>query len=230
MHVRSEPPILYFGTPVALLSTLNPDGTPNIAPMSSVFWLGWRCMLGLGSASMTARNLQRERQLVINLPSPDQVDGVDRLALTTGADPVAPAKAARGYRHVKDKFAQAGFTPQASEAVAPPRIKQCPVQLEAVVEAVHPMAGDDDRLRGHALVFEARILRVHVAPALLAEGEPDRIDPERWQPLIMSFQKFYGLRSGQLQPSRLASIPEALYRSPDVDRARRAPAAMGATG
>ena len=30
-----EPKILYFGTPVALISSLNEDGTTNLAPMSS---------------------------------------------------------------------------------------------------------------------------------------------------------------------------------------------------
>lgn len=223
-HQHSEPPILYFGTPVVLLSTSNPDGTPNLAPMSSAFWLGWRCMLGLGAGSQTASNLQRSPQCVINLPSADLVTEVDRLALSTGADPVPAAKAARGYRHVPDKFAHAGLTPQASETVAAPRIAQCPVQMEAVIEGRHVMAGDDARLRGHALVFEARILRVHVAPWLLADGEPNRIDPDRWRPLIMSFQKFYGLQAGQLHPSRLSGIAEAMYRSPDVDRARATPA------
>jgi len=48
MHRTIEPTILYFGTPVALISTLNPDGSPNLAPMSSAWWLGWSCMLGLG--------------------------------------------------------------------------------------------------------------------------------------------------------------------------------------
>ena len=42
MHRTIEPTILYFRTPVALISTLNEDGTPNIAPMSSAWWLGWR--------------------------------------------------------------------------------------------------------------------------------------------------------------------------------------------
>src|SRR5437016_7801839 len=46
MHKTIEPTILYFGTPVALISTLNQDGTPNLAPMSSAWWLGWSCMLG----------------------------------------------------------------------------------------------------------------------------------------------------------------------------------------
>jgi hypothetical protein len=34
----------------------------------------------------------------------------------------------------------------------------------------------------------------------------------------MSFQKFYGL-GRQVHASTLAQIPEAMYRSPDVDRA-----------
>jgi flavin reductase (DIM6/NTAB) family NADH-FMN oxidoreductase RutF len=48
MHKTIEPTILYFGTPVALIRTLNVDGSPNLAPMSSAGWLGRSCMLGLG--------------------------------------------------------------------------------------------------------------------------------------------------------------------------------------
>jgi hypothetical protein len=96
------------------------------------------------------------------------------------------------------------------------------VQLEARIEAVHALAAEDDLLRGKILIFEARILRVHLDSALHLEGDPNRIDPDAWRPLIMSFQKFYGL-GDQVRPSTLASIPEAVYRSPDVDRARAAP-------
>ena len=38
-HIVSEPSILYFGTPVVLISSLNADGTANLAPMSSAS--GW---------------------------------------------------------------------------------------------------------------------------------------------------------------------------------------------
>ncbi|MGN6527073.1 MAG: flavin reductase family protein [Burkholderiaceae bacterium] len=222
MHVVSEPAILYFGTPVVVISTLNEDGSANLAPMSSAFWLGWRCVLGLGAGSQTARNLRRSRQCVLNLPSQDEVSHVDRLALTTGADPVPPFKAGRGYRHVRDKFGVSGFTPQPSQAVAPPRVRECPVQLEAVVEAIHGIADDDDTQRGRILNIEVRIVRVHLDTAILMEGHPNRVDPDRWRPLVMSFQKFYGLGTAQLQPSALSSIAEAMYRSPDVDRAREA--------
>ena len=54
-HIVSEPSILYFGTPVVLISSENEDGSANLAPMSSAFWLGWRCILGLNAASKTTQ-------------------------------------------------------------------------------------------------------------------------------------------------------------------------------
>jgi flavin reductase (DIM6/NTAB) family NADH-FMN oxidoreductase RutF len=93
--------------------------------------------------------------------------------------------------------------------------------MEAVVAARHSL-GEDSPWKGALLLFEARIQRVHVAPEILMDGWPNRIDPDKWRPLIMSFQKFYGLASGQLHDSFLGEIPEELYRSPDVDRARLA--------
>src|SRR5438309_1699554 len=109
MHITSEPAILYFGTPVVLVSTINEDGSYNLAPMSSAFWLGWRCLLGLSGRSKTAQNLLRTRECVLNLPSVNEVGAVNRLALTTGANPVPEAKFEQGYRHVKDKFGLAGL-------------------------------------------------------------------------------------------------------------------------
>src|SRR6266581_1376260 len=84
VHKTIEPTILYFGTPVAIISSLNDDGSPNLAPMSSAWWLGWSCMLGLGQMGQTSDNLIRTRECVINLPSEDLVKRVDRLALTFG--------------------------------------------------------------------------------------------------------------------------------------------------
>jgi hypothetical protein len=53
---------------------------------------------------------------------------------------------------------------------------------------------------------------VHASPGILATDRPNRIDPDRWRPLIMSFQHFYGLADGRLVPSRLATVDEELYR------------------
>jgi flavin reductase (DIM6/NTAB) family NADH-FMN oxidoreductase RutF len=201
MHKTIEPTILYFGTPVALLSTLNEDGTANLAPMSSAWWLGWTCMLGLGSMGQTSDNLIRTRECVINLPSIHEVSAVDRLALTTGKNPVPERKRSWGYRFEADKFGEAGLTPVASQSVAPPRVAECPVQMEGIVHDHRPFGKNVN-----AIAFEIHVTRLHVDEALLVAGndeERPHIDPERWQPLLMSFCRFFGL-GGEVHPSRLA--------------------------
>jgi flavin reductase (DIM6/NTAB) family NADH-FMN oxidoreductase RutF len=219
-HLIGEPPILYFGTPVVLISSENDDGSANLAPMSSAFWLGWRCVLGLAASSKTTENLKRTGECVLNLPSDEQAGAVDRIALTTGSDPIPPAKAARGYRYERHKFAVAGLTPVRSHTVAPPRALECPVHLEGKVEHWRGLAENDDKVKGRIVIFEVRIQRVHLAPSIIWNGNPDRVDPDKWRPLIMSFARFYGLAPGELLASTLAQVPEEMYRSPDVDRAR----------
>src|SRR5450432_1876512 len=112
-----EPAILYFGTPVVLIGSTNEDGSFNLAPMSSAWWVGWRCMLGLARNSKTTENMIRTGECVLNLPCDGLADAVDRLARTTGSDPVPPGKIMRGYRHAKDKFGISGLTEQPGDSV-----------------------------------------------------------------------------------------------------------------
>jgi flavin reductase (DIM6/NTAB) family NADH-FMN oxidoreductase RutF len=94
--------------------------------------------------------------------------------------------------------------------------------MEAVVEHTYEMSENDPAFRGRRILFELRIQRVFVDSSILADGDPNRIDPDKWKPLIMSFQKFFGLADRQVQPSRLSQIPEALYKSVDIERSRSA--------
>lgn len=161
MHRVIDPAILYFGTPVVLVSTRNEDGSPNLAPMSSAWWIGRRCVLGLAQSSKTTQNLLRTKQCVLNLPSVAQVASVDRLALTTGSDPVPEGKTRRGYRFEREKFGLGGLTPVASDLVAPPRALECPVQMEAELSVSHGLAADDPAAAGQAMILETRVVRVH---------------------------------------------------------------------
>ena len=221
MHKIIEPGILYFGTPVVLISTVNEDGTYNLSPMSSAFWLGWRCILGLGASSKTPQNMRRTGECVLNLPAVDIVGAVNRLALTTGSNPVPEVKVRRGYRYEPNKFEIAGLTPVASETMMAPRVAECAVQLEACVEAVHGIGEDDAKQKGSRQCFEVRVQRVHVDENILMAGERDRIDPDKWRPLIMSFQQFYSL-GPKVHESALGAIAESAYRGPDIERARQA--------
>jgi len=212
MHIVSEPAILYFGTPVVLISTLNENGTYNLAPISSAFWLGWRCIIGLGISSKTTQNIIRTKQCVLNLPSVNEAEAVDRLALTTGSDPVPEGKRRKGYRFEPDKFEIADLTPEFSDIVEAPGVLECPVQLESELIAVHPIGEEDSLFRGRIVTMELKIIRVHLEESILITDYPDRIDPEKWRPLIMSFQKFYGLGE-EIHHSTLSQIPERLYKN-----------------
>lgn len=198
MHKTIDPKILYFGTPIVLISTLNKDGSPNLAPMSSAWWLNQSCMLGMSSKSQTVQNLLRERQCVLNLPSADLVSAVDRLALFTGMNPVPDSKAEMGYQYEPDKFGTGKLTPLPSDLVSAPLVKECPVQLEALVEKVHSF--DDP---SPIVAIEVKIVRTHIEEQILMEGEKKYIDPEKWRPLIMNYCEFFTL-GPKLHPSRLA--------------------------
>jgi flavin reductase (DIM6/NTAB) family NADH-FMN oxidoreductase RutF len=198
MHITIDPKILYFGTPVVLISTLNEDGTPNLAPMSSAWWINQSGMLGMGKKSKTVENLERERECVLNLPSEEMVSVVDQLALLTGKDPVPDSKAAMGYRHEKDKFGSAGLTSKESHLVKPPRVSECPIQMEAVVTNIYSFDSPDS-----IAAIEVKILNVHIDESLLLQGKKNHIDPEKWKPLIMNFCEFFGL-SKKLHPSKLS--------------------------
>ena len=211
MHRLSDPAILYFGTPVVLVSTLNEDGSANLAPMSSAWWLGKSCMLGFGARSKTPANLRRTGECVLNLPSVHQVGAVDRLARLTGSDPVPTHKVAMGYQHERDKFGAAGLTPDASLDVRPPRVRECPVQLEAVLEGEHPLMQSVAERRGALIALEVRIVRVHLEASILMEDDANRVDLVAWRPLMMSFCQFFGL-GPMVHSSRLAEIPESAYR------------------
>ena len=107
VHRQIEPAIHYWGTPVVLVGTLNPDGKLNVSPMSSAWWLGWSCMLGFDASSQTVANLKRERECVLHLASAGDADIVNAVALTTGSESVPLHKKMLGYRHEADKPALA---------------------------------------------------------------------------------------------------------------------------
>jgi len=180
-----SPSVHYFGTPVMLLSTLMPDGrTTNITPISSGWALGGTYVLGLGRGGQALRNLEEHPELVINLPSHDAAAAIERIAPTTGSAVVPDAKRP-AYRHEPDKWGLGGFDPLPSECVAPARIAQCPVQIEARVIRTTPLDDADD-----AMVVHARILRTHAHEPIIIPGT-SHIDVQRWNPLYYTFRHYF---------------------------------------
>ncbi|MGY0036012.1 flavin reductase [Pedobacter sp. NJ-S-72] len=98
-----QPKILYFGTPVALITTIDKDGKPNIGPISSVWALGYNLLLGLGCDSKTYQNIIENKECVVNLPSADLYQNIEKISNLTGLNPVPESKRGQ-YRYEADKF------------------------------------------------------------------------------------------------------------------------------
>ncbi|KAF2730383.1 hypothetical protein EJ04DRAFT_545788 [Polyplosphaeria fusca] len=216
-HSIISPAILYFGTPVVIISSENEDGTSNLCAISSAWWLGYQCMLGFASESKTPLNMIRTGHCVVNLPDDTMARHVNALATTTGSDPVSDDKIRRGYRFEKDKWTCAGLTPQKSDLVRPARVKECPVQMECELVKTHSMLSNSTNLSGVLNAIEVRVVRIHILDELRMSGHPNRVDPDKWRPMIMSFQELYGLRDGKLDKSDLANVEEEKYRALTVD-------------
>lgn len=187
--VAITPEILYFGTPVAVISSSNADGTTNLAAMSSFCALGERLVLGLTRAGQTWENLARMPQCVLNLPSPDEWQYVERLGHTTARRELTSYHRRAGIVHASDKFAISGFTPLPSVCVTPARVAECPVQIEARVLAMHP-AHEEAGFAGRAssrppvksFKTPASLLRLCTSdrPRAIAKGDLDACYLRQW--------------------------------------------------
>ena len=206
-HLVIDPETLYVGTPAYLIATTNLDGTPNLAPASSYWALGRTLVLGIETDGQTALNLQAGSDLTVSFPSPQLWPSLVRLAGVTGRNPVPEAKTRR-YRYEPDKFPVAGLTPQASDLVSPPRVRECLLQFEARTRRLTPAVD------GGYLMVEAEVIRVHADESIVCadrNGDP-QVDPAHWHPLVYAFRHFFdrGDEVGWLASSRTAPHPPSL--------------------
>jgi flavin reductase (DIM6/NTAB) family NADH-FMN oxidoreductase RutF len=152
--------------------------------MSSAWVLGWTVMLGLGTDGKTFENLSQRGECVLNFPSDDLWQSVERLAPLTGKENIPAHKQAK-FCYVKDKFSVAGLSPLPSKKVLAPRVAECPLQMEALVRHIHLMCDDD------IAAVQVEILQVHAHENIVRS--PNHIDPQKWQPLIYNFRHYFGL-------------------------------------
>ena len=115
--------------PIALISTVDEGGTPNIAPYNSFAGLAtYPAMLGVsfsqrdGADKITLANIKVTREFVINL-----VPRFLAQEMNTSAEGTDKA----------DDFARLGLTSAPSETVKAPRIGESPAALECRVTDIH---------------------------------------------------------------------------------------------
>jgi flavin reductase (DIM6/NTAB) family NADH-FMN oxidoreductase RutF len=157
--------------------------------------VGWPFLLGLVDETKTANNVRRHSECVVNLPTPEMWENVERLAPLTGKNPVPEIKATQ-FHYEPEKFNAAGLTPLESELVEPSRVKECPIQMEARVRTVKPLGGARLEQIGGGVAAEIEIVRVHVASDLVMKDY--YVDPAKWSPLIYNFRHYYRLAKTEL--------------------------------
>ncbi|MBB6270769.1 flavin reductase (DIM6/NTAB) family NADH-FMN oxidoreductase RutF [Pedobacter cryoconitis] len=184
-----QPKVLYFGTPIALITSTDQDGKPNIGPISSVWALGYNLILGLGCDGKTYQNILENKECVVNLPSPDLYKNIEKIAGLTGMNPVPENKKDK-YLYEEDKFSAGNFQSMPAEIVTPPAIANCPLQLECVLQNhyIVESAGDSTPLIAS---LHLRVVNVRVHENLVINQ--NYIDPAAWSPLIYNFRHYYAL-------------------------------------
>jgi flavin reductase (DIM6/NTAB) family NADH-FMN oxidoreductase RutF len=162
--------------PVALVSTLDRNGVPNLAPFSFFTGVGSNpptvlfCPVvrsaavgGAGTDGLpdlrkdTLRNVEETGEFVINVVSEAISDAANATAAEVPPD--------------VDEFVLSGLTPRASEVVRPARVAESPAQMECkLLQVIYT-----SRQPGAGVIVLGEIVRFHVLESLVDDF---RVDPD----------------------------------------------------
>ncbi|RZT36505.1 flavin reductase family protein [Cupriavidus agavae] len=151
--------------PIALVTTLGPDGTANAAPFSMFNMLGEEppiVMISVnrlddGALKDTAANIVRTGEFVVHLSDEAMAEKMHRCGERLPPD--------------VSELAHVGLTPAPCTQVAPPRIAEAPVAFECNLwETLETESRQ---------IFIGRVLRLHARDGL--------IDTERWRVRLQEY-------------------------------------------
>ena len=152
--------------PIAWVSTLNEDGTANLAPFSfftgvtsdpptCIICVSRKSKVEIGRPKDTWANIERTGEYVIHAVP-------DALAQAMNAT-------SKEYPHGTDEFGIAGVTKAPAERIAPPRVAEAPVALEC---RLHKLVEIGEAGDGTAVII-GEILLWHVRDDLVVGGRLD---------------------------------------------------------
>ena len=152
--------------PIAWVSTISPDGKPNLAPFS--FFTGITanpmsvCFAPVnnrdGIEKDTLINVRLQKQFVVNLANEDNAEKMNQ----TSAN----------YPYGVSEFEKVGLTALPSVKVRPPRVAQSLVQMECTVLQIVTLS--EGALGGHLVI--GRVVMMHVDDKVWNAGKPRHQD------------------------------------------------------
>jgi flavin reductase (DIM6/NTAB) family NADH-FMN oxidoreductase RutF len=157
--------------PIAFVSTVSAAGAVNLSPYSFFNVVSMNPPILVFSPTSRGRdnsekdtlhNVREVPEVVINICD---YPLVEQLSLASAEYP-------RGL----NEFTKAGLTEAASTRVRPPRVAECPVAFECVVEQVIALG----EAPGHGTLVVCRVVQAHIREAILLDGRPG-IDPLKFE-------------------------------------------------
>lgn len=154
--------------PIALASTVDKDGNPNLSPFSffNVFSANPPIMVfsparsgRTGATKNTFDNVKETREVVINVVTYAIVQQV--------------SLASSPYEKGVDEFIKSGLTPVVSDVIKPFRVKESPVQFECKVNDIIELGQDGGA--GNLVICE--VVKIHINEKVLDEN--DMIDQQK---------------------------------------------------
>lgn len=154
--------------PIAFVSSIDREGNPNLAPFSFFNCFGSNPPVLIfspalrgkdGTIKHTLENVREVDEVVVNIVNYAMVHQMS-LASTE-------------YPKGVSEFEKAGFTPEPSELVKPPRVKESPVQMECRVMQIIQTGVKG----GAGQLVMCEILRMHIKEEVLDAQQ--KIDPHK---------------------------------------------------
>ena len=147
--------------PIAWVSTVSPDGVPNLAPFSFFTGIAANTMSvcfapvndRTGKKKDTLVNVEKTRQFVVNLANEDNAALMNQ---TSAA-----------YPYGVSEFETAGVTPLPSLKVKPPRVKETLVSLECELIQVVTLA--EGALGGNLVI--GKVVHFHCDDSVWKDGK-----------------------------------------------------------
>jgi flavin reductase (DIM6/NTAB) family NADH-FMN oxidoreductase RutF len=178
--------------PIAFASTISAEGAVNLSPYSffnivtanpPILIFSPTSRARDNSEKDTLRNLRAVPEVVINICD---YPLVEQLSLASAEYPAGV-----------NEFVKAGLTAVAADRVRPPRVAECPVAFECVVEQVIEL-GDAP---GHGNLVVCRIVQAHFREDILLADKPG-VDLHKFEAVSRLSGDWYS----RLMPASLFSV------------------------
>ena len=146
-------------SPAGLIVSVDENLKPNIMTVGELFNISLRepTIIGIAirKATYTHQLISASMEFTANLPTAAILREVDLIGTISG-------------RNGLDKFTEYGLTPIISDLVAPPIIKECPVNMECKVLSITEV-GDHDLFLGQVLALHVDSDKISADEKILVE-------------------------------------------------------------